>query len=324
LILGSTRADWLQTRVSSRPDFVDLSLPMGPLKKKHVRSTVTLHDFFDPGATSLGKQKIKSQTTQSNLKGTRSGTVSLQPEDIIVIDSDSDDAPSFSQVQRTQRTKKRKLSGSSDEVEFVDQVQPHRGKLAAQASKRAIKSAGDKTSTKKPFTFSEQITFGEPTGVSSSCPQEVAFPSFGTPSLLFPAPSHPPLSSTLSTSPSFGSPTLLSSTGDQLLEPKHNQPPSCPSSASDVQNISDVDSSNMDFELSTHVFDEDWGTGDDEIAFEQSADDEGDDVCDSTISAPLDLSGTVVASNFIQVLYFKAYYSLGHESRPWRLSELNR
>jgi hypothetical protein len=279
---------------------------MGPFKKKQmVRSTTTLHDFFNPGAANLKKQSSKTQATQSKFKATRTskqneGTVLLQ--DIIIIDSDSDDEPGLSQVQGTQGIKRRRrLSESSDEVEFVDEVQPHKT-IPSRGRKRLTRTGGEEVprevSTKGPFASPDQVVFGEPGGIlTSNTAQHAVFPSFGTPSLLFPITAQPPLSSTSSsTSRSFGSPTLLSCAGDQLLERKPHRPPSCPSPAPDVQtSISIDDSPQMDFEFSANVLDDDWGMGDDEVAFELSAGDEGDDIDDSTTSTPLDLSNSVPA-----------------------------
>lgn len=266
---------------------------MGPFKKKQIpRSTATLHDFFNPATAPLENRKSNTLAApaRTKFKGTRSeGAVSAQ--DIIVIDSDSDDAPGVSQIQGVQGTKRRRLSGSSDEVEFVDQVQP--SKNTTQASKRSTKPGSKdnlhKVSTKNPFT-PDKVVSAESTSVltsnTASCPPELLFPSFGNPSLLFPTTAHPPLSAASSTPLSFGSPTLLSSTDDQIL--------ACPSQVPDVQNfIPNGDLSKIDFEFSTNILDDDWGMGDDEVPLEHLVDDEGDDVDDLTISSPLDSSGPV-------------------------------
>jgi hypothetical protein len=310
---------------------------MGPLKKKQVvRSTVTLHNFFDPGASRLGKQK--SHTTQSKIIGTHSSkrAVSRLPGDIIVIDSDSDDASGVSHIQGTQRIKKRRLSWSSDEVEFVDQVQLRTVTGPAQPSKRSIKSGNEgvlhKASTKTPLT-SEQIRYGEPASIltsspntdSSSCPQDVVLPSFGTPFLLFPTAVHPHLY------PSSDSQTWLTSPGNQVSESKHHQPPSCSSSGINVN--SDHISSQMDLEFPATTFDDDWAMCDDETTLEPPADDEEDDVYDLNVSVPLELSDSTsrcattsqTVRNFMQVLlYYEAHCSLGCEGRRWRLPELKR
>jgi hypothetical protein len=84
-------------------------------------------------------------------------------------------------------------------------------------------------------------------------------------------------------------------------------------------------------DFSANAFDDEWGTGDDEIIFEPSADDEEDDVDDSVISLASDVScpnptiasgsasrSTVSqpASDFVQMFLYKTHYSLGRESRP--------
>ena len=259
---------------------------MGPSKKKQiVRSAVTLHDFFKSGAASLQRDKIRSTLSNKGTRSPRQNGRTVSPQDIIVIDSDSGDEPILSRVQGASGTKRRRLSESSNEVEFVDQLDSEvrlPKSTAPRASKRSTKSRSrdglPKVSTMEPLPSSDEIIFSESTNVATSQTQEEAgFLSFGAPSLLFPIPAQPPL---------FSPPTLLSSTSDL------HQPPSPPTS--DAQSlrtsISDDNFSNMDFEFSTNSLDEDWGMGDDEAAFEPSAGDNGDDIYDLTNPAILDLS----------------------------------
>jgi hypothetical protein len=268
-----------------------------PLKKKQiVRSNVTLHDFFNPGATS----SEKTQIARSKFEGRRASKIEATPQDIIVVDSDSDDELIVSQIQRTQGKKRRRLSGSSDEVEFVEQGRVHK-----------IMSQGRRESN------------------MNSSAQETTVPSFGSPFLLFPvAPSS-------STSLSLGSPKLLSNITEQRSEPELYRPPPCPPPPSDAQNsaLYDGDTSGMDFDFSANTLDDEWGTGDDEIVSEPLADDEGNDVYDSLISLAPDVScpysafasasggagrSTVsqAVSDFVRMLFYKTHNSLGRETRP--------
>jgi len=282
---------------------------MGFRKKLRVRSTATLHDFFGPPA-SFKKQKNKTPAARSKDTRTSKNEAVVSPQDIIVIDSDSEDESRVSQVPRA-GGKRRRLSESSDEVEFVDQAQAQKP-ITTQASRNSTKSRCEalrNVPTKIPLIPPDQILFAEPISMfasnTASCPKEVAFPSFGKPSLLFPTAAHPPSSST---SLSFGPSTLLPSTSDELLSSTHRRPPSCPSPAPGVQSsIFGDPSSKVDFNLTTGVLEHDWGTGDDEKAFEPLADDEGDDY-DLTISTPSSGSAgqnAVLenASKFTRVLY---------------------
>lgn len=293
----------------------------GPIKKKRIiHSSATLHDFFGPGAASLAKQRDKTQTIQCKTTSkTRKNKETAAPHDVIIIDSDSEDEPKVLRVQLegAQATKRRRLSESSSEVEFVDQLQPYKSSTA-QTGKRAVKTPSENksrgSSTNKFFTPPCRSVPGGPLTLNSKL-QDVAFPSFGTPSLLFPTPARPPppSSPTSSISSSFGPPTLLASTDEQSSETEHHRPPSCPSPPPDVSNsVPYEDSSKVDIDLSNE---DEWGTGDDETTFEPSVNEELeiDNIYDTANSASLELSGffptggvalSQTASNFMQMLYY--------------------
>ncbi|KAF9461242.1 DNA repair metallo-beta-lactamase-domain-containing protein [Collybia nuda] len=257
---------------------------MSSKKKGPPKSKVTLHNFFNVGSGSSTKEmgRVPASAKFALPKQAQ------PPQDIIIINSDSDDDP-VEVIQTSQissRTKRRRLSESSGEVEFVNPA-PLRRKVNGSAPKQPriaanMKSAevqatlsggsGSKSpsaldrSTQGNLSSSKSITpFKESTGSSVA--------SFGAPSLLLRNSATIEADLASDRTKSFGAPFLLRTRDTQMqCSLSHNACSSMNCQApSDNENFSPAHPG-----VSTAV-DEGWETGDDEMALLRSSGNETED-----------------------------------------------
>ncbi|KAJ6620554.1 DNA repair metallo-beta-lactamase-domain-containing protein [Mycena sp. CBHHK59/15] len=215
------------------------------------KSTVTLHNFFtSPGAGPSAKSNAtpKSAKNSPAVGGRRKSIKdTVDPREIIVIDSDSDDAEV---VSVSTAPKKRRRRGSSSDVEFVQCAPVKRANGARPVPRQSLSVA--------------TLSFGQPSALlgsdsHSSVPRTTPILSFGAPSSLLGGPGMPAVAAAASPLPIFGEPPSLlgpraSSSADEC--------PSPPDAAPEMD-------MNVDFGA-----DDEWGMGDDEMA--ANLDDEGE------------------------------------------------
>jgi hypothetical protein len=249
---------------------------MSAKKKGAIQSKVTLLDFFNPGSGSSSKEKEK---TRIPAKATPAKAMTL-PQDVIVVDSDSDDEPIevIEVFQATSRKKRRRLSESSGEVEFVDPPPTKRKTGNATNETHGAQKMKEKNTQRSSLGSisalslknTKEVAFSEPslstskfaaTSTENSGP---SFASFGAPSLL---PCNPITSkkdtASNSATVSFGAPSLLL--------PRDNQPSFSSSHITSPTDAGQDPSHNE--EEACPALDDDWGMGDDEAAFVRSPED---------------------------------------------------
>lgn len=275
---------------------------MSSKKKRVIQSKVTLHNFFNAGSSSSAKELGKTRT---HAKSTHPKPPNLS-QDIIVIDSDSDDEPVeiIRTLKVTSSKKRRRLSESSGEVEFIDPA-PLRRKTTADTVEEPQK-AGNRESKDIQHRLSgsnSAPTLNHPTKNALGYPSssyltgplkessKTTVASFGTPSLLL-------MNSTTAKIDPTSSSRTLSFGAPFLLRPRDTQPQSssshvsCPSA--DNRDPPNNDEKNLgEIDFSTAV-DDDWGMGDDETALLRSLGDEvEDDIEELRISTSRHSSGPV-------------------------------
>jgi len=242
---------------------------------------MTLHNFFTPAADSFKPGKAAA----ANTKGRQRSATNVPSGEIIVIDSDSDDEPTA--VSAVGKKKKRRMSGSSADIEFVEQLVVKRP-LLDQTDKPDLKVGSrqksrekDKHGPVKPISspISEAwAVFGQPSALlrSNSSSWQLAegdnkpVPSFPSPSSILGIPSNAyPTPKTFS----FGLPMPMLRCPDKP-DPSH---------PSDLSNSAEPSSSDIyiggvrapstpDLEMAVDIdmladHSDGWGMGDDEMAF---------------------------------------------------------
>lgn len=256
---------------------------MSSKKKRVIQSKVTLHNFFNAGSSSSAKESGKTRTPAKS-------THPKPPElDIIVIDSDSDDEPVeiIRTLKVTSSKKRRRLSESSGEVEFVDPAPLRRKTFAGIVEEQ--QKAGDRegkdiqhklsdSSSAPTLNHPTENVLGYPSSSHLTSPlkesSKTTVASFGTPSLLLIN------STTTKTNPTSTSRTL-SFGAPFLLRPRDTQPQSslshvsCPSADNRDPSYNDEESPG-ETDFST-VVNDDWGMGDDENELLRSLGDEVED-----------------------------------------------
>ncbi|KAJ6539486.1 DNA repair metallo-beta-lactamase-domain-containing protein [Mycena capillaripes] len=227
---------------------------MAPAQKKGKKnlkdkSTVTLHNFFTSPGASTSKQPTTPKSFKKSTPSAGDKRKSV-PQEIIVIDSDSD-----VEVEVVPTIpKKRGRSGSSSDVELLPSGSIKRVNTVASAP---------------PIPGEPMLSFGGPSALLSESSVLLEAP---TPSLSFGAPSAllggPAASTTASL---FGAPSLLS-----VEDSVSSRDDGCPSPIMTEVNA------DMDFQGG----EDDWGMGDDEMG----ADPDDDDDENTQIDEPEDLA----------------------------------
>ncbi|KAF8074930.1 hypothetical protein FPV67DRAFT_604613 [Lyophyllum atratum] len=257
------------------------------ISKRKSQSTVTLHDFFDAGAHSSLKAKGKQKATPVRNQRPKQNLVS--PENVIVIDCDSDSEPEA--VQLIRKKQKRRLSVSFGEVEFVDNAATNVRRPAtttsntSQSSRESPPRNGKSTklSTLPDPSTSARLSFA-PDSATPEAKEMPVFP-FGAPTLLLNTTSA--ASTSANSKPTsnvlgFGSPTLL--LGSNSVPILSNQGASTSRAPPPAEGHSPDEGFMMDLGLPADVTD-DWGTGDDETAFTREPDEEEEELEDMSVDA---------------------------------------
>ncbi|GLB41851.1 putative DNA repair metallo-beta-lactamase [Lyophyllum shimeji] len=258
-----------------------------PPSKRKSQSTVTLHNFFDAGTRSAQKAKGKQKATSKVqcLKQNKPPS----PEDIIVIDSDSD---TVEVVQVIRSKRRRHLSLSSGEVEFVDNdTGPATG--ACPASTTARSPSRDLQVTSLPdgqnatiSTLPEQPTSAKSSPATDSVysnGESSAHPFRVHTSLLNANTSTIAAATTTPDVLPFGAPTLL--LGSRNVPVVSNQGASSSRDALPAEDQYPCDGEPMtDLGLPVDLDDE-WGMGDDETAFTRAPDEEEEAVEEMEVEA---------------------------------------
>lgn len=244
-------------------------------KRKEATSSqsTTLLDFFGKGGSPANKRPKTRTQTQSRSKKSpvKRERFTVAPEDIIIIDSD--DENDFA-------VKPEPLDVTSSDVEIVDEPLSRSKSLS-----RLTDSHSENVSPTKAAS-----SFKDAELLNALCPQEDTNESFGIPYLLLERGDEEPEDFT----GEFGTPTLLNDPpGDGLHIPKECSVPcttilesttNCSSSgrpnpASNTSNEkqSGIPNPKLEEDSGHHndlgvieISDDEWGTGDDEMAVENS------------------------------------------------------
>ncbi|RDB23954.1 DNA cross-link repair protein pso2/snm1 [Hypsizygus marmoreus] len=243
---------------------------MSSSKRKQVsKSTVTLHNFFQSGGES--SRNRNGNGTTGRIQESKKAPPKVAPENIIVIDSDSE--PEV--VQVVSRKKQRRLSESSGEVEFIDggNTKPLTAGGSVINTSQMVNATNDLQRRSTAMNVQDSPSVSSSSG-SISRVKKIEKPtySFGAPTLLLDTVPLATNSDSSSKPHSFGKPTLLIG-GDALKLSAST----CFNPEGAQQPWTDVEETQTELEFSD-LAGEDWGTGDDETFLASVVEDEEEDV----------------------------------------------
>lgn len=270
--------------------------PQSKKRKEPPLQSTNLLQFFSPDAAGSKKSKTQSSASQKEVnsqikKTTTKSTASNQ--DIIVIDSDSDDGASKTKSGRTRSSIKRE---DSSEVEFVEGSSKSVFSKQGTGSRNTATSGSHNSDTKdESFDDGDNISFGKPSTLlrpanslpppkSESTPdgadEEEEDPSswnFGAPSSLLSDPTlfkleHDAFAEELSTTHAEPSRPSLNPIQGSSSESSRYKDSSVPPSAMDIND------------------DDEWGMGDDEMALMEPELDEEEEEEMEDINSPIDMT----------------------------------
>jgi len=289
---------------------------MPSAKSKRARSaditapSRTLHDFFSKPKAITTTSKLKSNASKiaKNAKG-KAVDRSFTEQEVIVIDSDSDDDIEF--VESTTSAKRQRLSPkNSDERHGSPSRRSSLKERAINALDLPHSKENSATDTPGPKSkIDSSVSFGEPILLCSSSPPpipQISGPSFGQPFLLASSPMKSPsevgrvdinlqggppddTDMTRYEGPSnaaFGELFLLGSfpkdhtLNDGLMDVGSSCRPSLWHGSSSKQGLGLKEEVNVDIDLTL----EDWENGDDESLVEFKADNEKDEESEATLA----------------------------------------